>query len=107
MAETIGGFQVAEVAEIPAQVKKSKGIYAEVVAAAVAAAPRALALEIPEDKKAATRVQGLRGFLKRAEREDEFTVARQASMIYIQFTGAAEAPKAATKKAAAGPRSND
>lgn len=109
MAETIGGFQVAEVSEIPEQVKKAKGIYAEVVAAAVTAAPKALAMQVDEDKKAATRVQGLRGFLKRAQRENEFTVARQASMIYIQYIGTpepAEAPKAATKKAA-GPRSNN
>ena len=87
---TIGGFQVAEVSEIPAAVKKSKGIYAEVAAAAVEAAPKALAITVEEDKKAATRVQGLRGFLKRAHREGDFTIARQASIIYVQYIGTAE-----------------
>jgi 7-keto-8-aminopelargonate synthetase-like enzyme len=105
---TIGGFQVAEVTEIPEQVKKAKGIYAEVAAAAVEAAPKALALAVEEDKKAATRVQGLRGFLKRAHRENDFTVARQGSTIYVQFIGEAAAAtpaSAATKKAS--PRANN
>ena len=105
---TIGGFQVAEVSEIPAAVKKSKGIYAEVAAAAVEAAPKALAITVEEDKKAATRVQGLRGFLKRAHREGDFTIARQASIIYVQYIGTAEAeptPAAAAKKVS--PRAND
>lgn len=106
---TIGGFQVAEVSEIPAQVKKAKGIYADVAEAAVKAAPKALAITVEEDKKAATRVQGFRGFLKRAHRENEFTVARQASIIYVQYIGeavaAAPAAPAAAKKAS--PRAND
>ena len=88
----IGGFQVATVDEIPEQVKKAKGIYADIVVAAEEAAPRALALNIGDDKKAATKVQGLRGHLKRHGREEEFVVARASSNIYIQLLAA---PKAA------------
>ena len=84
MAEAIGGFQVETVEEIPPQVLATRGKYAIVVEEARKLAPKVLVLDIGDAKKAATTMQGLRGYLKRNNEIENFVVARQLSKVFIQ-----------------------
>jgi hypothetical protein len=81
--------QFKAVTNIPAAVKKAKGDYAKVVGAALMVAPgQALAFEIEGDNKAAaTKVAGLRGYMTRRNITEHFTVARQGNTIYVKYEG--------------------
>lgn len=78
----IGGFQVSVVDEVPAAARRARGVYAEIVEQ-VPDDGKALKIDYGETKKASTRVSGLRGFLKRHNLVDEFTVVRRGSNVFI------------------------
>ncbi len=80
---TIGGFQVATVSEVPEAARVRRGIYTDVIEA-VPEPPQALVIDFEEAKKASTRVSGLRGYLRRHNLLDDFTVVRQGSKVFVQ-----------------------
>lgn len=79
---TIGGFQASTVEDVPVVARAARGIYNEIIDA-VPDSPKALKLEIGDSKKASTRVTGLRGFLRRHNLTEQFTVVRSGGDIFI------------------------
>ncbi len=88
----IGGFQVEVVTDVPKSSKTdARGIYAELIEKVPEDPTRALKIDIGDAKKASTKVSGLKGFLKRHNRTEEFTVVRRGSEIFISKAVVAEA----------------
>lgn len=83
-AQEIGGFQVEVVTDVPKVSKTAaRGIYAELIEKIPEEPTQALKVDIGDAKKASTKVSGLKGFLKRHNRTEEFTVVRRGSEIFI------------------------
>lgn len=91
-AQQIGGFQVEVVTDVPKVSKTAvRGIYAELIEKVPEDSTQALKIDIGDAKKASTKVSGLKGFLKRHNRVEEFTVVRRQSVIFISRATVAEA----------------
>lgn len=80
--QTVGGFQVSVVDEVPEEAALARGVYAELIEK-VPPEGKALKIDYGEAKRASTRVSGLRGFLKRHELLAEYTVVRRGSEVFI------------------------
>ena len=85
MAE-IGGFQAVVVDEVPEVTRAGRGIYGDIIEA-VPDAPSALKIDIGDPKRAAVKVAGLRGFLRRHNKRDDYVVVRQGAVIFVSKKG--------------------
>ena len=79
--EDIQGFQVTTIDEVPVAERAQRGIYGELIENVPDSG--ALQIDIGDAKKAATKVAGLRGYLRRHNKVDDYTVVRQGQLIFV------------------------
>ena len=79
--------KISVVSEVPASVTIGKtSMWDAVIEAAKKDPAKALAITVADANEAGQKAQGLRGLLKRRHMDNDFTVAKQGEVIYVQYT---------------------
>lgn len=79
--------KITVVDEVPASVTIGKtSMWDAVIEAAEENPAKALAITVADANEASQKAQSLRGLLKRRKVDEDFTVAKQGEVIYLQHT---------------------